>query len=356
MLIQKHYPIFTKERKMAHKLYDKIAKRGKDFLGVEYPIISGAMSWVSDYALVKAVSDAGAFPVLAGGNMPPEVFEAEIDKCIENVKKPFAVNMITIAPNYKQHFEILKKKKEVEYVVFAGNFPKKWAVEGMKEAGKKTMSFASTDSIAHQMIRFGIDALLLEGSEAGGHIGPVSLTILLQQVLFQVTEVPVFVAGGIATGKMAAHLMLMGAAGVQMGTRFVMTEECTAHPNFKDAFIKARARSAIATPQFDSKLPVVPVRALDNKGMDNFRKLQFQLIEKLQNDTLDRESAQYEVENFWLGALRKAVVDGDVDNGSLMAGQSVGLMNDILPMKEMIERFVDEAETELTAIQTLCKQ
>lgn len=218
------------------------------------------------------------------------------------------------------------------------------------------MSFASTDSIAHQMIRFGIDALLLEGSEAGGHIGPVSLTILLQQVLFQVTEVPVFVAGGIATGKMAAHLMLMGAAGVQMGTRFVMTEECTAHPNFKDAFIKARARSAIATPQFDSKLPVVPVRALDNKGMDNFRKLQFQLIEKLQNDTLDRESAQYEVENFWLGALRKAVVDGDVDNGSLMAGQSVGLMNDILPMKEMIERFVDEAETELTAIQTLCKQ
>lgn len=218
------------------------------------------------------------------------------------------------------------------------------------------MSFASTESIAQQMIRFGIDALLLEGSEAGGHIGPVSLTILLQQVLFQVSDVPIFVAGGIATGKMAAHLLLMGASGVQMGTRFVMTEECTAHPNFKEAFIKANARSAIATPQFDSNLPVVPVRALDNKGMDNFRKLQLTLIEKLQNNTIDRETAQYEVENFWLGALRNAVVDGDVERGSLMAGQSVGLMKDILPMKEMVERFMAEAEEELTRVQKLCQK
>lgn len=336
------------------KLLNKIGKRGTNFLGVEYPLIAGAMSWISNYELIKAVSDAGAFPVLAGGNMPPDLFEQEVDKCIEGLGKPFAVNLITIAPNYKAHFDILKDKKGVDYVVFAGNFPKKWAVEGMKEGGKKTMSFASTDSTARQMIRFGIDALLLEGSEAGGHVGPVSLTVLLQQVLFEVDDVPIFVAGGVATGKMMAHLLLMGAAGVQMGTRFVMSEECTAHENFKKAFIKARARSAIATPQFNSKLPVVPVRALDNKGMDNFRKLQLELIDKLENQDLDRESAQFEVENFWLGALRKAVVDGDVENGSLMAGQSVGLMKDISPMKDIVRTIAENAELELEKIKGLC--
>jgi enoyl-[acyl-carrier protein] reductase II len=338
---------------MELRLLDNIWKRGKDFLGVKYPMICGAMSWISNFELVKAVSDAGAFPVLAGGNMPPDLFEAEVDKCIENLDKPFAVNLITIAPNYKSHYDILLKKK-VDYVVFAGNFPKKWAVEGMKEAGKKTMSFASTDSIAQQMIRFGVDALLLEGSEAGGHIGPVSLTILLQQVLFEVGDkVPIFVAGGIATGKMVAHLLLMGAAGVQMGTRFVMTEECTAHHNFKEAFIKANARSAIATPQFDSRLPVVPVRALNNPGMESFRKLQLELLEKLESGAIDRETAQYEVENFWLGALRRAVVDGDVDNGSLMAGQSVGLMKDVLPMKDVVRSIAEEAEAELQKIKSI---
>ena len=285
-------------------MLEKMWKRGKDFLGVEYPIISGAMSWISNYELCKAVSDAGGFPVLAGGNMPADLFEQEVDKCIEGIKKPFAVNLITIAPNYKSHLDILEKKDAVKFVVFAGNFPKKHDVERMKAAGKKALSFASTESIAAQMIRFGVDALIIEGTEAGGHIGHVSLTVLLQQVLYNVKDVPIFVAGGIATGKMMAHLLLMGAAGIQMGTRFVMTEECTAHENFKKAFIKAPARAAISTPQYDSKLPVVAVRALKNKGMDNFGKLQLQLLKKLEGGEIDRMDAQYEVENFWLGALR----------------------------------------------------
>lgn len=328
---------------------ESLFKQGQDFLGVKYPIISGGMTWISNFELVKAVSDHGAFPVLAGGNMPPELFEQEVDKCIEHIKKPFAVNLITIAPNYKVHREILKTK-DVPFVVFAGNFPRSNAVKEMKASGKKTMAFASTESIAQQMIRFGIDALILEGSEAGGHIGHVSLTILLQQVLFKVKNVPIFVAGGIATGQMMAHLLLMGASGVQFGTRFVMTEECTAHEKFKEAFSHARAREAVATPQYDSRLPVVAVRAIFNQGMENFGKLQLELLKKMQANELSREQAQYEVENFWIGSLRKAVQDGDVEFGSLMAGQSVGLVDKIQPMKEVIAELINQAEQELEIV------
>ncbi len=325
---------------------DSLLQKGKAFLGVSIPIISGGMTWVSNYALVKAVSDHGAFPVLAGGNMPPDLFEQEVDKCVAQLQRPFAVNLITIAPNYQVHREILKSKK-VPFVVFAGNFPRINAVREMKAAGKQTMAFASTSSIVEQMVRFGIDALILEGSEAGGHIGHVSLTILLQQVLFKYRHLPVFVAGGIATGKMMAHLLLMGAAGVQMGTRFVMTEECTAHPDFKQAFLNARAREAIATPQYDSRLPVVAVRAISNKGMENFGKLQLDLIQRMERHEVTREQAQYEVEHYWMGSLRKAVEEGDIDNGSLMAGQSVGLIHDIKPIKTMLDEIVNDAEEEL---------
>ena len=205
------------------------------------------------------------------------------------------------------------------------------------------------------MIRFGIDALILEGSEAGGHIGYVSLIVLLQQVLFEVNQVPIFAAGGVATGKMMAHLLLMGAAGVQMGTRFVMCEECTAHPDFKKAFIRANSRLAVATPQYDSRLPVVAVRALKNKGMDEFGKLQLKLVKQLEAGKIDRIAAQYEVENFWMGALRRAVIDGDVDTGSLMAGQSVGLMHDVKPIKEIIQDLINNGEEELQKVRSNIK-
>jgi len=217
----------------------------------------------------------------------------------------------------------------------------------MKDAGKKTMSFASTKSIAAKQIGWGIDSLLLEGSEAGGHIGNVSLTVLLQQVLFEFRDFPIFVAGGIATGKMMAHLLLMGAYGVQMGTIFAMSEESSAHDNFKKAFIKARARQAVATPQYDSKLPVVAVRAIFNKGMDQFGKLQFELLKKLKENSITREKAQFEIESYWAGTLRQAVQDGDVENGSLMAGQSVGLIQEVKPINDIIRTLTEEASDEL---------
>ncbi|MEQ8168338.1 MAG: nitronate monooxygenase [Candidatus Eremiobacterota bacterium] len=334
------------------KILDEIWKRGKEFLSVDYPIISGGMTWVSTYELVKSVSDNGAFPVFAGGNMPSELFEHEIDRCLEKLNKPFAVNLITIAPNYREHYKILLSKK-VPFVIFAGSFPKKSDVKIMKETGKKVMSFASEKSIAKKQIDFGVDALILEGSEAGGHIGHVSLTVLLQDVLFDMRDFPVFVAGGIATGKMMAHLLLMGACGCQLGTRFVMSEECTAHPKFKEAFIKARARQAIATPQYDSKLPVVAVRAIKNKSMKDFGKLQLELLHKLERGEITREKAQFEVESFWVGGLRNAVVDGDVDSGSLMAGQSVGLIKNIKSVKDIIKEFIDDAEEELKRVKEL---
>jgi enoyl-[acyl-carrier protein] reductase II len=330
-------------------IFDTLAQRGASFLGVSYPIISGGMTWISDFRLAKAVSESGMFPVIAGGNMPPDLFEREVDACIEGLDKPFAVNMITIAPNYRTHYEILQGKN-VPFVVFAGGFPRRSEIQGMQKSGKKTMSFASEHSIAAQQIKFGIDALLLEGSEAGGHIGHVSLIILLQQVLLQFDQVPIFVGGGLASGKMIAHLLTMGAAGVQLGTRFVMSEECQTHPKFKEAFKRARARQAVATPQYDSKLPVVAVRAIKNRGHEEFGKLQLQLLRQLEAGEITREKAQYEVERFWIGALRRAVIDGDVDRGSLMAGQSVGLIQDIAPMREIASRLVAEAEEELVKI------
>jgi enoyl-[acyl-carrier protein] reductase II len=328
---------------------EKLWQRGKEFLGVEAPIISGGMTWISNYDLVRAVSEAGAFPVLAGGNMPPDLFEKEVDRCIAGLKAPFAVNLITISPNYRVHHEILQSKN-VPFVIFAGNFPKKDDVGRMNRAGKKTLAFASTQSIADQMIRFGVHALLLEGSEAGGHIGHVSLAILLQEVLFRTRDFPIFVAGGIGNGRMMAHLLLMGAWGCQFGTRFVLSDECTAHQKFKEVFVRARSRQAVETPQYDSRLPVVAVRAIKNAGTDAFGRLQLDLIRRLEAHELTREAAQFEVENFWVGGLRRAVVDGDVENGSLMAGQSVGLVDDIKPIRQIVADLRSECVEELDRV------
>jgi enoyl-[acyl-carrier protein] reductase II len=330
--------------------FERFSEQGAKFLGVPYPIISGGMTWVSNFELVKSVSENGAFPVFAGGNLPPDVFEKEVDHCLQELKKPFGVNLVTIAPNYRTQYEILKSKK-IHFVIFAGSFPRKSDIQGMKRAGKKTMSFASTDSIAAQQIRFGIDSLILEGSEAGGHIGHVSLVVLLQQVLFQFGEVPIFVAGGIAKGRMIAHMLLMGAAGCQLGTRFVLSEECTAHANFKQALLQARARQAVATPQYDSRLPVVAVRAIKNKGTEEFGHLQLALLQELNARKITREKAQFQVENFWMGGLRRAVLEGDTEYGSLMAGQSVGLIDDILPLKTILRNLIQEAEEEFKRIE-----
>lgn len=328
-----------------------LMSRGRAFLGCDHPIICGAMTWVSEPGLVSAVCEAGGFGCLAGGNMPPEVLRAQVAETRRLTDKPFAVNLITIAPGYRSHLAMLPELA-LPYVVFAGSFPKDDEVAQAKASGAKVLCFASTLSIAERMVRFGADAIVLEGSEAGGHIGHVSAMILLQQVLFKLGDrIPVFVAGGIATGRMMAHLLLMGAAGVQLGTRFVMTEECTAHPAFKEAFRRANARDAVATPQFDSRLPVVAVRSLRNDGLKEFGKLQLRLLAELDAGRIHREQAQIEVETFWMGALRRAVVDGDVKNGSLMAGQSVGMADRVIPVQALIDELLADADRELDAVQ-----
>ncbi len=329
---------------------DRIWSRGKDFLGSELPIMCGAMTWISDPKLVSLMSNLGAFGVLAAGNMPPEMFADSVDETMRLTDRPFAGNVITIAPNYLQHLDILCEKK-VSHIVFAGSIPRGAEVEKAKASGAKVLCFASTSSIAKRMISYGADGLILEGSEAGGHIGHVSTVVLLQEILFKFPEIPIFVAGGIATGKMIAHLALMGAAGAQMGTRFVLAEECGAHQKFKDVFIKARAREAISTPQYSAKLPVVSVRALNNHAMSHFGELQLELLEKLRDGSVSRTDAQYKVEEYWVGSLRNAAVDGDIEHGSLMAGQSVGMMSRVQPLREILEDLVKEADAGVHEVQ-----
>ena len=328
---------------------DKLWGRGQEFLGTELPIMCGAMTWISEPDLVSRMSNLGAFGVLAAGNMPPELFAEYVQKTRDKTDRPFAGNVITIAPNYLPHLEILCEQK-VGHIVFAGSIPRQTEVEKAKASGAKVLCFASTDSIAKRMISYGADALILEGSEAGGHIGHVSTTVLLQEILFRFPDVPIFVAGGIGTGKLIAHLAMMGAAGAQMGTRFVMAEECTAHPEFKKVFVRARSREAIATPQYSAKLPVVSVRALNNHAMTHFGELQLDLLGQLKAGTLGRQEAQYKVEEYWVGSLRKAAVEGDVEHGSLMAGQSVGLLRKEQPLRDILQDIVDEADAAVTDV------
>lgn len=272
-----------------------------------------------------------------------EALRREIQETRKITDRPFGVNLITVAPNYQGHLDMVVEMK-VPAIIFAGSIPKGREIERARESGARVICFASSDALALRLVSMGADALILEGSEAGGHIGPVSLVVLLQQTLFKVDSVPIFTAGGIATGRMMAHLLMMGAAGVQMGTRFVMSEECDTHPAFKAAFQKAKARDAVATPQFDSRLPVIPVRALENASSAEFARLQLRLLNEVDDGLIDQVAAQHEVERFWVGGLRRAVVDGDVETGSVMAGQSVGLVEAVQPLAEIVAELLRDAE------------
>lgn len=333
-------------------LLEKVWSKGKDFLGVRYPVICGAMAGISTYSLVKAVCDNGGFGVLAGGNLQPEQFADELDMCINNIATPFGVNIITIAPNYQNHLKIIEEK-DIEFVIFAGAIPSTSDIARVKESGKKALAFAPSSAVAKRMIKNGIDALIIEGFEGGGHVGHVSTTVLLQEILFNFNDVPIFVAGGIATGKLAAHILMMGAAGVQLGTRFVMTDECQVHPNMKKAFLRAQSRHAEKSIQISPELPVVGVRCLKNKAGAEFSQLQIDLLKKVQNDELGKDEALMEIEKYWMGGLKKAVLDGNIEEGSVMAGQSVGIINDIIPMKHVFNNIVTEAEEELQRLKPL---
>lgn len=324
----------------------KAWKRGTDFLGTRYAILCGAMTWVSESTLVSAISNAGGFGVLAGGNMPPDLLAKEIAATRSRTPYPFGVNMITVAPNYRAHIDVVVRER-APFAIFAGSIPSGKDIEQVKAAGARVICFAPVLSLARRMIKQGADALVIEGNEAGGHIGPVATSVLAQEFLLSITEVPVFVAGGIGTGEMIAQYVMLGAAGAQLGTRFVVAEECIAHPRFKEAFIRAQARDAMPTAQFDPSLPTIPVRAIVNQGTQDFNRLQFELLAKVKSGAMPREEAQVRLEEFWVGALRRAVIDGDVEHGSLMAGQSVAFARRIEPVAAIIDDLVTGAERKL---------
>ena len=321
--------------------------RGTAFLGCEVAILGGAMSWISERHLVSAISNAGGFGVIACGAMSPALLDAEIAATRAMTARPFGVNLITMHPQLFELIEICGQHK-VGHVVLAGGLPPRGSLDAIKATGAKVICFAPALSLARKLIRSGVDALVIEGMEAGGHIGPVSTSVLAQEILPEVAGVvPVFVAGGIGRGEAIAAYLEQGAAGVQLGTRFVCATECIAHPDFKRAFIRASARDAIASVQVDPRLPVIPVRALRNRGTEAFAAKQVEVARMLDSGSVDMAAAQLEIEHFWAGALRRAVIDGDVEHGSLMAGQSVGMVSEEEPVAAIIARLCAEAETAL---------
>ncbi|HCE59772.1 MAG TPA: 2-nitropropane dioxygenase [Wolbachia sp.] len=319
-------------------------KKGTDFLGSKFAIMGGAMSWVSERNLVSAISNAGGFGIIACGAMSPDLLKKEIIGTQNLTNKPFGVNLITMHPQLNELIEVCIETR-VSHIILAGGLPKKSSIEKIKNAGIKILCFASTLSLAKRLVKMGVDALIIEGMEAGGHIGPVSTSVLAQEILpdFKDEQVPIFVAGGIGRGEMIVNYLEMGASGCQVGTLFVCTNESIAHKNFKEAFIKSSARDAIPSVQISHDFPVIPVRAIANKASDDFIKRQKEVINEYQLNKISKADGQLEIEKFWAGALRRAVIEGDIETGSLMAGQSVGMVDEEKPVKKVIVTLIQQA-------------
>ena len=332
---------------IGHARLKELMHRGTEFLGCDVAIMGGAMSWVSERNLVSAISNAGGFGVIACGAMTPELLDTEIAETKARTGRPFGVNLITMHPQLSELIDVCAKH-DVGHVVLAGGLPPGWAMEKIKGRGAKLMAFAPALALAKKLMRSNVDALVIEGMEAGGHIGPVSTSVLAQEILPNVAkDIPVFIAGGIGRGEAIAAYLEMGAVGVQLGTRFVCATESIAHENFKKMFIRASARDAVLSVQIDPRLPVIPVRALKNKETERFAAKQREVANALDSGEVEMAEAQLQIEHYWAGALRRAVIDGDIESGSVMAGQSVGMVNREEPVAAIIQELVDEAAAAL---------
>ncbi|HUY68412.1 MAG TPA: nitronate monooxygenase [Alphaproteobacteria bacterium] len=318
-------------------------QRGCDFLGSRYAIMGGAMTWVSERHLVSAISNGGGFGIIACGAMTPDLLQKEIAGTKALTKKPFGVNLITMHPQLDALIGVCVAEK-VGHIVLAGGLPPAHAIKKVKDGGAKLICFTPALSLGKKLVRMGADALVIEGMEAGGHIGPVSTSVLAQEVLPEIRDVPVFVAGGIGRGEAILSYLEMGASGVQLGTRFVCATESIAHAKFKQAFIRAAARDAVPSVQLDPRFPVIPVRALANDGSKKFIDKQREVIVRFDTGELNKDEAQLEIEHFWAGALRRAVIEGDVETGSVMAGQSVGMVTGEQPTAAILAELVAQAE------------
>ena len=335
-------------RERARRRLDRLWRRGSEFLGTELAIMGGAMTWVSERNLVAAISNGGGFGVIACGSMNPQQLEAEIAATFALTHRPFGVNLITLHPQLNELIDVCVRQR-VGHVVLAGGLPAAMAVQRIKGGGAKLLCFAPALAIARKLVRMGADAIVIEGMEAGGHIGPVSTGVLAQEILPHVRDVPVFVAGGIGRGEAIVSYLEMGASGVQLGTRFVCAHESIAHPRFKQAFIRTGARDAVPSIQLDGRFPVIPVRALANQGTQRFLEAQRGIVDRFNRGEVSQKDGQLEIEHFWAGALRRAVIDGDVETGSVMAGQSVGLVTREQSTAEILGELVEQAVATLVA-------
>ncbi len=309
--------------------------RVTELLGIEYPIIQGGMAWVAEYNLAAAVSEAGGLGIIGAGGAPAEFVREQIQKTKAATKKPFGVNIMLMNPEADRIAQVVVEEGVKVVTTGAGN-PGKY-MEMWKEAGVRVIPVVASVAMAKLMVRSGADAVIVEGMESGGHIGSATTMTLVPQVADAV-DVPVIAAGGIGDGRGFAAAMMLGAQAVQMGTRFVVAKESVVHPAYKEKIIRAK--------DIDSEITGMstghPVRQIRNQMTREYLKL-------------EKAGASFEeLEHITLGALRKAVVDGDTVNGTLMAGQIAGLVSKEQTCKEMIEEIMSEAETCLENGRSFC--
>jgi len=299
-------------------------------LGIKYPIFQGGMAWVATGELAAAVSNAGALGIIGAGNAPPEIVRKEIKKVKDSTDNPFGVNVYYMSPYVDEIISLLIEEK-VPVITTGGGNPGKH-INALKSAGIKVFPVVASVALAKRLEKLGVDGLIAEGMECGGHIGEIATMPLVPQIV-RAVKLPVIAAGGIATGEGFAAALALGAVGVQMGTRFVCASECTVHKNYKEALIKAKDRDTVVT-GFSGHY----VRVLKNKLARKFKELE------------ERGASTDEFEELGAGRLKKAVLDGDIEYGSVMAGQIAALIDDVKPAKEIIEEIMAEAEEVIVKI------
>ena len=296
-----------------------------ELLQIEYPIIQGGMAWVAEHHLAAAVSEAGGFGLIGAASAPPEIVREEIRKAKELTDKPFGVNIMLLNPNADEVAKIVVEEGIQAVTTGAGN-PEKY-MPMWKEAGVKVIPVVASVAMAKRMERYGADAVVAEGMEAGGHIGNQTTMALIPQIVDAV-NIPVIAAGGIGDGRGVAASFMLGAEGVQMGTRFVVADESIVHDNYKDRIVKSKDIDSVVTGQSTGH----PVRCLRNQMTKEY-------IKK------EQEGVPFEeLERMTLGSLRKAVMDGDILNGTVMAGQIAGLVSKRQSCKEILQEIMTEAE------------
>lgn len=290
---------------------------------IKYPILQGGMAWAATGELAAAVSSSGGLGIIGAGNAPQDVIRKEIRKIKKKTDKNFAVNIMLLSPFVDEIVKLVIEEEVPIITTGAGN-PGKY-IDRFKENGMKVVPVVSSVVLAKRLQRLDIDAVIAEGNEAGGHVGELTTMTLIPQLADQL-DIPIIAAGGIADGRGVAAALSLGAEGIQMGTRFVCSTECTAHPKYKEAILNAKDRDAVVTGRSTGH----PVRNLKNKLTRE--------IDKLEKKGIKKEV----IEEKGSGKLREAVVEGNIDNGSVMAGQISGMIDQVLPVKEIIKNIISE--------------